>query len=443
MKRLNHLIVLTLLILISAPLTAQDTIRFTLQQAIDYALQHSVDIQTAELDVVKARRDVKVTTASGLPQVNGSVRYTNYPAIPVQVVPAEFFGGQPGQFIDVRFGVENNMRAAIDVNQMIFDGRFFQGLKAATAFVDLTQKQLDRSKVEAKNQVAKAYYAAQVAQKNVQILKDNLNTVNDLYRETKALFDNGFIESIEVDRVQLTKTNIESQLESAERQVKLSLALLKFQMGMDIQQPFALSETLDDMQLAEESLLTAAIDPSARSDYKVLLLQEELGEINTKNIRAGYFPSLYFFGTIETQAFREEFNFYNSGQWFGAGFLGVTLNVPLWDSGEKAGRIQKQQAELRQLDIQQERLRNAISLELMQAQNNYQDALERMNDQKDNLQLAEKIYNVAVTKYNEGVGSSLEVNNAQTTLYQTQSNYINTLYQVMVAKADLEKALER
>lgn len=442
MRMLNYLILIPAL-LSATVLSAQDTMRFTLQEAIDYAIENSADVRTAELDVTKARKDVKVTTASGLPQVNGSVRYTNYPAIPVQVVPAEFFGGQPGEFIDVRFGVENNMRAAIDVNQMIFDGRFFQGLKAASAFVDLTQKQLDRTKVETKAQVAKAYYAVQVAQENVAVLKQNLLTIEGLYKETKALFDNGFIESIEVDRISLSRTNVESQLESAERQVTLALALLKFQMGMDIKQPFTIAETLEEMQLAEEALMTAAIDPASRSDYKVLMLQEELGQINKKNILAGYFPSLYFFGTVETQAFRQEFDFYNDGPWFGAGFIGVTLNVPLWDSGEKAGRIQKQEAELRQLDIQQERLRNAISLELMQTQNNYQDALERLQDQKQNLALAEKIYNVAVTKYNEGVGSSLEVNNAQTTLYQTQSNYINTLYQVMVAKADLEKALER
>lgn len=441
--RMFNCLILVFLFLGSSSLIAQDTIRFTLQESIAYAMENSADIQTAELDVIRARKDVQVTTASGLPQVNGSIRYTNYPAIPVQVVPAEFFGGQPGDFIDVRFGVENNMRAAIDVNQMIFDGRFFQGLRAASAFVDLTQKQLDRTKVEARNQVTKAYYAVQVAQENQKVLQQNVTTIAELYTETKALFDNGFIESIEVDRIALSKVNVESQLESAQRQVILALALLKFQMGMDIQQPFAISESLADMQLAEEALLSAAIDPSVRSDYKVLLLQEELGEINKKNILAGYFPSLYFFGTVETQAFRQEFNFYNNGQWFGAGFLGLTLNVPLWDSGDKAGRIQKQEAELRQLEIQQERLRNAISLELMQNQNTYQDAIERLQDQKKNLSLAEKIYTVAVTKYNEGVGSSLEVNNAQTTLYQTQNNYINTLYQVMVAKADLEKALER
>lgn len=442
MTKHNKLLLLAL-VLFAQPLIAQDTIRFTLQEAIDYAMDHSADIKTAEWEITKARKDVKVTTASGLPQVNGSIRYTNYPAIPVQVIPAEFFGGNPGEFIDVRFGVENNMRAAIDVNQMIFDGRFFQGLKAASAFVDLTQKQLDRSKVEAKNQVAKAYYAVQVAQKNISILYDNITAINRLFTETKALYDNGFIEAIEVDRIELSKTNVENQLESAKRQKTLAVALLKFQMGMDIAQPFAIAQQLDDMQMADDALLTAAIDPSSRSDYKVLLLQEELGTINKKNLLAGYFPSLYLFGTIETTAFRQEFNFYNSGQWFGAGFVGVTLNVPLWDSGDKAGRIQKQEAELRQLSIQQERLRNAISLELMQTQNNYQDALERLQDQKKTLALAEKIYRVAVTKYNEGVGSSLEVNSAQTTLFQTQSGYITTLYQVMVAKADLEKALER
>lgn len=442
MTKHNKLLILAL-VLFAQPLIAQDTIRFTLQEAIDYAMDHSAEIKTAEWEITKARKDVKVTTASGLPQVNGSIRYTNYPAIPVQVIPAEFFGGNPGEFIDVRFGVENNMRAAIDVNQMIFDGRFFQGLKAASAFVDLTQKQLDRSKVEAKNQVAKAYYAVQVAQENITILADNIKALNQLYKETKALYDNGFIEAIEVDRIELSKTNVENQLESAKRQKILTVAVLKFQMGMDIAQPFAISQQLADMQMADDALLTAAIDPSSRSDYKVLLLQEELGTINKKNLMAGYFPSLYLFGTVETSAFRQEFNFYNGGQWFGAGFVGVTLNVPLWDSGDKAGRIQKQEAELRQLSIQQERLRNAISLELMQAQNNYQDALERLEDQKKTLALAEKIYRVAVTKYNEGVGSSLEVNSAQTTLFQTQSGYITTLYQVMVAKADLEKALER
>lgn len=421
-----------------------DTIRFTLEEAIAYGLEHDADLRLAAMDVTKAEKDVKITTASGLPQINASARYTNYPALPAQLIPAEFFGGQPGEFIPVRFGTEHNLRAAVDLNQMIFDGRFFQGLRAASAYVDLTERQLDRTAIDTRFQISTAYYAAQVAQENLRILRENVKSVNRLYNETKALYDNGFVESIEVDRVALTKTNVESRLKSAQRQLVLSLALLKFQMGMDVTTPLQLEESLEDMTKKEPALLTATIDPSSTIDYQVLELQQELGQINKKNIQAGYYPSLYFFGTIETQAQRPELDFLDGDKrWFGAGYLGLTLNIPIWDSFEKANKIQKQEVSLRQIQVQQEQLANGVRLELIESKNNYADALEQMADQEANLELAQKIYNIATTKYNEGVGSSLEVNNAQTTLYQTQTAYINALYRVMVAKASLEKVLEK
>lgn len=426
------------------PANGQDTVRMSLQEAVAYAQTNAVSQQLAQLDIDKAAQDVKITTASVLPQVSGTVQYTNYPALPVSLIPAEFFGGNPGEFIEARFGTSNNMTASVGLNQMIFDGRFFQGLKAAQLYVDLVEVQATRTSVETRHQVTKAYYGVQLAMETSRILQANQISFQQLLDETRALYEAGFIESIEVDRARLALSNVETQLESVDRQIILAYALLKFQMGMDITTPLVITDTFSSDQLQDEALLAASFETIHRSDYQALLLQEQLLGLNIKSIRSGYYPSLYLFGTTQAQAQRQSFNFLDTDQpWFYVGFFGLTLNVPIWDSFEKSARIQQQQVELKQLQLAQSNLQNAINLEVLQAQNAYQEALDRLADQEENLQLAQRIYDVSTKKYNEGVGSSLEVNSAQSTLYQTQSAYLNTLYQVMSAKADLEKAIER
>jgi outer membrane protein TolC len=428
----------------SLPVVGQDTVRMSLDEALSYALQNNSSQQLAQLDIDKARQDVKATTASGLPQIAGNVQYTNYPALPVSLIPAEFFGGNPGEFIEARFGTSNNMTASVSLNQMIFDGRFFQGLKAAQLYVDLVEVQGMRTAAETKHQVTKAYYGVQLAMETSRILQSNQEAFQQLLNETGALFKEGFIESIEVDRARLALSNIQTQLQSVERQIVLAYALLKFQMGMDIATPLVITDTFSASQLADNALMEASFAAVHRSDYRALLLQEELLGLNIKSIRSGYYPSLYLFGTTQAQAQRQSFNFLDTDQpWFYVGFFGFTLNVPIWDSFEKSARIQKQQIEVKQLQLAQSNLQQAINLEVLQAQNAYQEALNQLSVQEENLKLAQRIFDVSTTKYNEGVGSSLEVNSAQTTLYQTQSAYLNTLYQVMSAKADLGKAIER
>jgi outer membrane protein len=441
----NGIWLLMLLAVAAMPSSAQgDTLRLTLESATDYALKNSGQIEIARLEVQKSEKHAKAYLADGLPQLNGSVQYTNYPALPVQLIPAEFIGGQPGEFFEVQFGLPHNLTASVNLSQMVFDTRYFLGLKASRMLVDLSERQLERKEYETRHQVEQAYYNVMLAEEMLAMLDRNISVAVKLRDETKALNEAGFVEAIEVDRVQLALNNLNTQRQSVVRNIALAYGLLKFQMGMDITAVVKVTESIETYPVKEPALLEAQTEFQARTDYSLLDMQENLTEVNIKNIRSGYYPNAYLFGTLQANAQRNSFNFTDAdAPWFGAVFTGITLNIPIWDSQRRANQIQQQRLEVMQIRRQKQDLRQAIGLELLQARDQYRDALEALESEEANLVLAERIFDVATRKYNEGVGSSLELTSAQSTLYQTQSAYIGTLHRLLLARADLRKALEQ
>lgn len=417
---------------------------FSLDQAIEFAFNNNVEVQNAQLGIEQARRNVKEQTAQGLPQMNGKIEYTNFPALPVSLIPAEFLGGQKGEFEEIRFGTEHNLSATVSLSQMIFDGRFFNGLQAAKVAVDLSRKQYDLSKVEVRYIITKAYYNALISRQYVGILEESIGSAEKLYNDTKAMYENGFVESIEVDRLMLALTNIRTRLNSVKRQSTLAEGLLKFQMGYDITRPITLTDSLDSKTIADHSLLNKEVSPSNRTDYQLLETQQLLRETYLKTIRSGYYPTANLFGNVEETAQRNEFNFFDfEKDWYATVLWGVTINIPIWDSFRKHNSIQEEKLNIETIRNRKSNMQQAIQLELMQNQTAYANALESFEAQKENLELAERIFNVATAKYNEGVGSSLEVESAQSSLYQTQLSYINALMDLVQAKADLKKTLEQ
>lgn len=417
---------------------------FSLEEAVEYALKHNTEVLNAELGIKQAQHNVNEQTAEGLPQLNGTVNYTNYPALPVSLIPAEFLGGQPGEFAEVRFGTEHNLSASVNLSQMIFDGRFFAGLKAARIAVDLSRKQYDLSKVEVRATIKTAYYNALITKQYEDILMQSLASAEKLHEETKELYSIGFVESIEVDRLKLALTNVRSRLNSVKRQTTLAEGLLKFQMGYDMSRPITLTDTLNPKAVVDSTLLMEDITPNDRTDYQLLATHQNLRETYLRTIRSGYYPSASLFGTAEGIAQRNEFNFLDFDQdWYATVLWGVRLNIPIWDSFRKHNAIQEEKLNIQTIKNQRSNLAQAIELELLEKRTNYRNALDEFNAQQENLELAQRIFDVATEKYNEGVGSSLELENSQSGLYETQFSYITAFLQLVQAKADLEKALEK
>lgn len=416
---------------------------FSLDEAVAYAYEHNRDMKNAYYEISKASQDVKKQVASGLPQINAQVQYQNFLALPVSLIPAEFFGGQPGEFAEVQFGTSNNLNASVTGTQMIFNGNYFVGLKAAEMYKDLSKKQYEASKFEVRATVAKAYYGVLITRKSIEILEQNLKTLEDIHRETRAMFEEGFVEEIEVDRLYLSLSTLRQQLETLKRQEKLSLGLLKFQMGYPYEDEIVLSDSISDFASADLTLLEspAAFEHTLQND--ILNQSISLTGLNIKNLKAGYLPRADLFISATENAQRNEFNFFDKNQpWYETAVWGVTLNIPIWDSFLKRSGIQKEEISQRQMINKRDQAAEAYKMQIEQRKADYLDAGEQLENARSNMELAGKIFDISVKKYEEGVGSSLEVDNARSTYFNSSSMYINALYRMLLAKVELEKLLE-
>lgn len=431
-------------------LPAQDDLSLDLEGCIRYALDHNRDIQNARFDLYIAQAQVKEVLASGFPQITGSVDLQFFPSLPTTILPGDFnpvvdpVTGEtrPGDPVEVRFGFPWQSTAGLSINQLIADGTFFIGLKGARTFEELSSRAADRSREEVALAVSKAYYQALMAGEQLALVDANLDRVRKLFTETRALNEAGFAEKIDVDRLQINLTNLELEREKVARFGILSHSLLKFQMGMPIAEPLRLQGSVET--LAEAPGLTLSLgdlDPANRIEYRLLQTQERLEQYNTQRIRAGYLPSLYGFSSLQVNAQRDAFNFFDPNErWFPIVVVGLQLNVPIFDGFRKRAQVQQSQLELRKIRTQYDQFTQAMQLEVQTAHHQLMDAYNTVQATRANVGLARRVFEVAEIKYKEGVGSSLEVKDAESQLKEAEGNYLNGMYQYLMAKLEMQKA---
>ncbi|MEZ4720426.1 MAG: TolC family protein [Flavobacteriales bacterium] len=426
---------------------AQEAKSFSLQEAMDYAVQHNYQLQQAKFDVDISKRKVKETTAIGLPQVNGEASYNNYIDIPTQVAPATAFNpaADADQLVPLRFGLPHSMSAGITASQLIFDGSYFVGLRAAKEYVKASEFGLQRSEIEVKNSVAQTYYSALAAMENIAALKENKANIERIYSETSALFDAGFLEKQDADQMRLLRSNTSNQLDFAERQLDNILNMLKLQMGIDIKENITLSDDIETIVTSQSdgsiSLLDQPFSADRHIDFKSLEQSQKLSELSLSNERARYYPQLSAFFNHSQNAYRREFDFYNNSNWYPTTLWGVQLKVPLFSSLQGHQRVQQSKLELAKIQSQKTQLEQSLSMQALNAKSNYKSALDRYDNVKEDLELAKSIKERTRIKYNEGLASSTDLTTAENQYLTSLGNYINTTLELLNSKLALDKAL--
>lgn len=441
---------------------AQDTLQnnvFDLERCLDYGYEHNVQILNAELEEEISKTTVGETRAEGLPQLNGSLNYTNNPAVQQQVIPnflapavyqvleAEELATTPngGDFgeIPVGFGTTHTGRADLVLSQLIFKGSYFVGLQAARTYKELASKEHIKTKIDLTESITKAYYTALINQERIDLLEKNYDRLDTLLYETQMMYENGFAEKIDVDRIKINFNNVKTELSSTRRLIDISYLLLKFQMGMPIDQEIILSGDISEIEFEPKIEEVINFDYNQRIDFSQLQTNKALTQLDMKNNKVQYLPELsamanygYNMGTNDAG---EILNFDNS--WFNYASIGLTMNIPIFDGLRKSYRIQKNKIQYQQLVNQESQLKNSIDLEIEQKQQNLITSTEKLEAQQENMELAENIYNVTKIKFQEGVGSNLEVVEAETNYKEAETNYYNALFDALIAKVELEKAL--
>jgi outer membrane protein len=426
---------------IKAQKSTSETYSFSMQQCIDFAAKNQMDIVNSRYDEVIAKAKVNEILGSGLPQVNGSVNLNDFLQIPTQLIPGEFFGGKPGTFIPIKFGTQYNTTADLTISQLLFDGTYIVGLQASHTYLELAQKNSARTKIETASTVMKAYYSVLIAEEKMNLIEANVIRLKKLFDDTKALNDNGMVEKIDLDRVSVAYNNIKVEKDKMVRLIALSYNLLKYQMGMDLKATLTLTDKLNSLELVNWDVNTDGFDYTKRIEYSLMETERKLGEFDLKRYKMTYYPSLVAFADVSENLYENKFDISGSQKWYETELIGAKLTIPIFDAQQKHSRVVQAQFNLKKLESQQKNLENSLNLQLTSAKTTYDNSVANLKVQKDNITLAENVYNVTKTKYENGIGSNLEVVTAQTALKEAQDNYYGALYDAIVAKVDLDKAL--
>ncbi|MEN9296891.1 MAG: hypothetical protein RJA42_1160, partial [Bacteroidota bacterium] len=403
---------------------------FSLKQAVDYAITHQVQVKNSQIDLQNASAKINEIKAMGLPQVNGSLALTNNIVLQRAFIPAKIFNpaAAEGELIAAKFGVDNSGFASVGLSQLVFDGSYLLGLKATSVYKDLAVKSVTQSKQQVAENVTKAYYGILVNEKRMGLLSLNLARLDTLLKETRELNKQGFVEKIDVQRLDVQANNLRTELDNVNRLQELSYSLLKFQMGYPIEEPIKVTESLEKIELATFNTNTAGeFSYANRIEYSILQTQENLAELDLKSIKAGYLPRLVLNANYGYNAGANAFGDLVSKPWFDNAAVTVALQIPIFDGFSKKYKAVQSANNLQKVRQSYGLLKSSIDLQRSQASITMKNALESMKEQKANLDLANEISRVTRVKYQQGVGSNLEVLNAESSIKESQANYFTAL----------------
>lgn len=441
---------------------------FSLQQCIEYALTNSVNTQNASIDERIAAAKVKETVGLGLPQISGSASLIHNQQLArffgtysgssegFSFFPAGIPGAQPGDILAARnfFQLQNGGDASLGLTQLIFNGSYLVGLQAASTYKDLAVKASEQTKEQVIQQVTKAYYSVLINNERIELFTNNIARIDTLLNSTRQLNQAGFAESIDVDRIRVAYNNLITERDKFLNINQLGMALLKFQMNYPMEQALTLEGDIADIDVSTSvESYKENWDYRNRPDYQLMEVNKRLQELNIKNIYAAMMPSMVGFANLgfSTQSntfgglFTTNSSVENDGtigpdKWYRYTNLGVSLSVPIFSGMQSKYRLQQEKMNLLKIDNGFKILSSSIDLEISQASINYQNALKTLESQRENQELASNIARVTKIKYEEGLGSNIEVVDAESSLKESQINYYNALFEAMVAKVDLDKA---
>lgn len=441
MQRLSKGIAWIGLIAFALPVKAQEIHSFSVQQAVDYAKQNSVQVKNALLDVKIQEQTNREVTGTAYPQLSASGSYTYNLKLPVSLVPAQFFGGAPGTFAEIEFGLKHNVTGGLNLSQILFDGQVFVGLQARKTLIDFQRKNVEVTEEAINANIQKVYYQLVVSKTQVELLDANIDLLNKLLHDTKVMFDNGFAEKVSIDRVSVQVANLETEKSNVLTQVQNGYLGLKVLMGMPVNDSLRLTDTLTDEQLkAGLADLGGSFNYSQRKDYQYADLGVRLGEYDVKRYKLAKIPTVKFNGYYNQNAQRNKFDFFGKGDWFDISALTLSVNIPIFSGFSANARIDRAKLSLQQSQNMREALKLNIDNEIQSARNNFNSAIANLDYQKKNMQLAETVYNQTKKKFEIGTGAQTDITQAQTDMKTAQTNYINAVYNAIIARIDYMKA---
>jgi outer membrane protein TolC len=422
----------------------EKTMSLSLDEAINFAIENSYNTKASKNDIKSATEKVWETTTIGLPQINGAIDYQNWLKQQVSLLPAEITGGTPGTFTPVTFSTKQNIGATVTLKQLLFDGSYLVGLQASKTYLKISKQANEKTELLTREAVINAYGNVLISESSISILEGNIKILKKNLSDVKKIYENGLNEEEDVEQLEITLGNLNSQLNSVKRMKDIAYKMLNLSLGSSIETKLILTDSLDSLAESNINLNIVSKEFSFTDhvDFKIAENDRESKRLLVKLEKSKALPTLSAFVNYGAQGYSETFSFLKSEQeWFNSSLVGVSLNIPIFSSLGRSSKTKQAKIALETADIRLEETKQRLSLLAEKAKSDYQLSIENYSTAKKNVGLAERIEKKQRIKFFEGISSSFDLLQAQNQLYTQQQNYIQSMLDVIAKKATLENAL--
>lgn len=415
---------------------AEGAKELSLREAVSYALEHSEDISKSSYEEQIAKQMVRETKSTGLPQLNATTTLDYFPALPTQILPGALAGQEND--IAVRFGKDYNAQAGLEATQLLFNKSYFVGLEAVKSTEDLYRLRSQMTKEDVIYNVSTAFFQVLQTKEQFENIKANLNKLEQLEKILTLQYKNDLVKKVDVTKIKVNRTNLENQQKTLTTIYEQQLNMLKFFMGMPLEQQIALEKST--VELAAVAALTAQdVDASNMTQYQLLQKQKELTQLQAKNIRAGYYPTLSAYGRYGYQTQRNDL-FSDETPWFKTSVVGVRLSIPIFDGFKKDAQIKQAELEQQKLDADIQKFNKNVAVQLTNAISQLGNSQSAIAAQEENVELAQEVYDTTNKLYKEGLAPLSDLLDAEVSLREAMTNLNNEKLKYQIAQLNYLKA---
>lgn len=416
-----------------------DKLSLTLDEAQEYAIMHNKTIKASRIDIEAARMATWEAISGGLPQVDGNASLNDNLKLMTTLLPGEFMG-TPGVKVPVQFGSQFNTSYGMQVSQLLFSASYFVGVQTAKLAETLSSQSLEKSELDITESVISTYYLILVSEESMDILDENRKNLGETLISTKSMYEVGMAEETDVDQMQSTVSMVDNTRKSMERNLELSYNMLRFQLGVDMDTEIELMQSLEDF-ISELDVMTLAVQDfiiQNNIDFRLLGSQEKLSELSLKMQKSTVLPTLAGYYTYTESGMGDKLS---DLQWFPNSMIGMQLSVPIFASGQRYSKIKKAEFDLQKVRTNKSMVSDQLKLQEKQLRYNLINANEQFHSQKDNVEVAKRVYKSVENKYRQGVASSLDLTQANSNYLDAENNYISSLMNLLQTKLALDKLL--
>ena len=405
-------------------------------------MENAYVLHNTKQDIVIAQKKVWETISIGLPQVSGTANYNAFLNLPVSLLPGEFFGGEPGTYIPVKFGQDYNSDFGFSVSQLIFDGSYIIGLGSVQLYVNLSKQQHEKTAIDIREAVTQAYYMVLVGMKYKQAMDEDLENVKKLYNETKILYENGFREEQDVDQIKLLLRNSENEVLKAEREITISKVVLKYTMGFNLDTEIALNDNIEKFLaplIAAPNKLQ--FDFNQHIDYRLATSNFQVSQKLVGIEKVAYLPKLSGFYNYSKSAYSNDANVFSSKTaWYPSSLVGLQLTMSIFNSGQKRSKVQQARIEVEKAEVLRNLTEQTLQKDYLTAVAQMESALESFDNDSENRELAEKIRQKTKIKFDNGISTSTELSQIETQYINAYRALVTSTLQLLQSDLYLKKA---